>query len=172
MNQRNIQGAEYKAVDGYKGSDYRAMNLALRTATPMDATNFNLCEGMDTASKAATFPEDVVMYRGVKDYKEMKIDNPATMGKTTPGYVDNGFMSASFSKRFAADWASGETHQVMLELKVKAGTKGVHIGQVRGYSDSEQEVVFPRGTFWKVVGFRNEKIGSDNYPILTMETLK
>ena len=133
MNQAKLTPAQKSALADYKGSDYKPMNAALRDGGHMNAGVLRQVVNMDTATHAGTLPSDTVLYRSVADYTTMGVKNPLSDWKPSPGYLDNGFMSASVSKAFASGWSSGSSKHVMFELKAKKGANAVHVGAGEGF---------------------------------------
>lgn len=181
MQQRTLDSEEYGALDHYKGAGYTSINSQMRNPGTVDANVLRMAAALDTATRAGTVPKGTVLFRGVDTFAEagFKGDPKSQVGK---GYIDNGFISTSSSERFAHKWSGGGSDSIVFEIKVTRDVPGVHVDKGRNSSwDSEQEVVLPSSTKFKIVGYRagSGKIGGANSwdstnsakHIVTLETI-
>jgi hypothetical protein len=149
----DIDAHEYPGVDWYTGSGYIQINSTLRNGKSIDdsyvsseagVTMKQAIEQMDEFTQLGTVPEDTLMYRGFG--KDTFPNAMSLKGKTI---TDKGYASASLDEMTAmsaAGYMSPKSwHGYIAEIRVNKGHK---VGMVMS---EEYEIIFPRGTKFKVI---------------------
>jgi NUDIX domain/ADP-ribosyltransferase exoenzyme len=179
MNPGKLPPSERQAISDYKGSGYSGVNSQLRSGKGITAENSTKATNLTKATKRTTVPVNTVLYRGVTNYNEAGLPEgmtPLQFLKSGQMYFDNGFVSATTSKKIAGHWNlggyGGADKHIVFEYKCTKPITGAPIeGTIYDHYDGEQEIVLTRGkVFWKPTGYRKETIDGKNVHVLTMES--
>lgn len=145
---------DYPAVEWYTGTGYVEINGILRNGKSIsddhvyaesNLTMKEAIEQMDEFTQQGTIPEDTLMYRGFRPDTFPSTD--ILKGKTI---IDKGYASASLDEKTALSAAGYNSsnkkwHGCIAEIRVNKGHK---VGMVMS---TEYEIIFPRGTKFKVL---------------------
>ena len=139
---------DVEVVDRYVGNQYSSMNLALRRGHGQDRELKRYLKKeikrMDRAVAKSPLPEDVTVYRGVKDvYRTFDVEDLSQLKGMT--FLDKGFLSTSGDIEVASDF-SWKVKGALFEIKVPKGTHGVIPEAIEGVlTGAEREIVLERG---------------------------
>ena len=167
-----------EAVDYYLDGNGYSLNSSLRKGDALTNEEKLLMKGLDEITGSA-LKKDYTLYRGVpfetifgEENKELlgffyyKMSNPddnspfvmdsynKVMSSLKKSYTDKGFMSTSTDASSAEGF--GGNNNIVLQLKVPKGTKGIDLDANRSvYSTNqyEKEVLLTRGLTYKVGNF-------------------
>lgn len=161
---------ERKAIDGYQGSDYAAINEYLRTGElaldSEDYTNYmrEIIPHLDSATQKWTAPEAGVLWRRNVPVSSLgipvtKLTSSTNFGNDIKGligkeFVDKGFMSTTHHPTFAKKAKYSQMHgDVVLKLHYSPGQKMALPNKVTGSEvfKSEYESILPRNTKFRIV---------------------
>jgi hypothetical protein len=145
-NQREISNKWYgtlstkekAAVEYYTGFGHNTLNKALRVQSDtVDPKVIETARELHNAIDKSSIPNDTVVYRGIKSEAFVKL-------KVGTVFVDHGFTSTSID-RSRASHSGGHVMQISVP-------KGYKAAVINGNSShpSEHEVLFQRGSFYKV----------------------
>lgn len=170
--------AEEEAIIEYV-QDSSPINNALRKNTKyaLEDNKKNIA-GLDSVLDKSVLAEPTTVYRGVRVSGDM-----FNVMSNDGIYHDKGYSSTSSKKSFAADWVSsgnwGNSKAVILEINMPAGFKAHKIDYALGKSngwgienyDSEEEVILPRNTAFKVLSITKDSYAEKYHavvePVLT-----
>lgn len=158
MNTGALSREERRAVDDYTGTDFRVINNHLRGQKlfgKVPKPSHKLLSGktikqtvaeLDSAMAKSVIPEDVILYRGLRDVSFAAGDV----------FVDPAYLSTTLDREIAEkSFAYGEGGKV-LEIEVPAGSRGVYASGVAG--GAEQEVTLPRGSTLHVISVDGNRV--------------
>lgn len=136
---KSLSKGESVAIKEYANYDFVDINKRLRTGRTdllrdKHKTNINL---LTSALDRSTIPEDVVVYRGVRD--SPRVDR-LEVGSVI---VDNAFVSTSLSSSVAKRFSAEAGYSV--EIVVPKGSKGAYRGSLY-----ELELLLQRGSQFSV----------------------
>lgn len=138
--------ADRAAVKNYTGSNYTAINFALRNPdAERDPKTQSIIDGIDAAMAKSTVPEDVIVHRGVgADYVQRlgaDLGNPASM-RSLIGKVatEDSYLSTSTGGKAAFD-----DKPVRLMMRVPKGHHAINAMPISKYPD-ERELLLDRNT--------------------------
>lgn len=137
--------AESDAVKSYTSNMYISINGGLRGKIPVSPKAQESINGLDSLMKRSRLPNDTYVYRGLSG-------DTSKLGSLKVGGVlkDAGFASTT------TDPAHSAVSQGKVVMKVHAapGTRAVPIGSKVSRTGNEAEVLFDRGTSFRIRGKR------------------
>ncbi len=135
--------AEKNAIGSYSGNAYTQINAQLRnpesTAGVFDAK----VQAIDAFLKKSSFPEDAILFRGIKGSFADHLKS--VMAKGTK-FVDYGFISTSALENSAFGGA------LRMKITVKKGQRGAAIYDA-SHHKQEYEVLLPRESMFEVTHY-------------------
>lgn len=137
---------QQQAIGAYKGAGYQSINGSLRNTGKDGLSADHLHEWL----AGAEIPEDCTLYRGIRGSYSTVLRSILDVGAE---FVDRGFMSTTTSKNFAHQWAMTSSEGLLLEIKVKKGTRGAAI---TSGDDGEYEVLMQSHSRLRVLEFNFE----------------
>jgi TP901 family phage tail tape measure protein len=150
--ERQLTESERGALRAYSGSAYKSVNSYLRDGAGGPAAA-RLAGRVASGSGVGRLPGGVSLYRGLSPKGAAALFE----GGPTPGQViaDPGVMSFSLDPTTASQYGTG----AVLRYRTKAADRGAFLGS-RSVSQllSEQEVVLPPGSKFRVVGVSGSSI--------------
>ena len=150
-----VPAASTAAITWYAGNDgYVKINNYLRgITTTADAQTTAATAAIHNAVTTYNNPKTTVVYRGVSA-KGLQIslhNAPLQVGAL---YSDNAFMSTSFDKGVAFDFAKDPSDSYVLQMTIPAGTgHGAYIGPLSKEYGLESEYLVKDHSEFKVTGF-------------------
>ncbi len=131
-----------KAIEHYGADGYKTMNAGLRGDGKLGAADRKAVAALDDyIAGAPPLDEDVVLFRGGS--------LPAGMKKGAE-FTDAGFASVSGDVNVADNFVRGGN--VMIQVRVPAGSRVLPVGAAMGGRDFESEVILGRNTRYRLVG--------------------
>lgn len=168
-----LSQAKIEALDSYTAGGHEDMNKILRGGPPpppkLDREEFERVEietdrVLAAIQKAPGLKEEVTVYRGA-NLKSLGIKNEQSLESLVGKDVfDDGIVSTSFDANLASDFASG--NEVLFEIKVPAGVRGLAVGQLSNFG-SEREFLLGPGGF-RVTGVKDSE---GTTPTLVLERI-
>lgn len=189
-----VTEAPYKNFPGFNMAEEEAIIEYVQDSTPINSAlrkntkyaledNKKIIAGLDSVLDKSVLAESTTVYRGVRVTGDM-FDAMSNHGI----YHDKGFSSTTSKKSIAQDWVSsgnwGDSKAVVLQINMPAGFKAHKIDYAMGKSngwgienyDSEEEVILPRNTAFKVISITKdsyfEKYHAIVEPVLTNHNSK
>ncbi len=157
-----ITEEEQKALDKYQGPGYREMNKALREGDRLGKSNWNAtAKSLDSALKKLPKPKGTV-YRMVS-FKTKEERDAFLKGFEGEGnvYATPQFDSTTF-RPGASVQIPQALYKVHMTIHIEENELGGDIASVISMpNDYEQEVLFPPGTIYHVIGGLSEISQSD-----------
>lgn len=156
----NIQkdSARMKELAGYHGTGFLKINKELRSGQVSQETKEKVTF-LDDVLNSARLPDDMVLFRGVQPYKELKQGDILQ---------EPGFMSTSLSevkaREFGIEGSLGtESHKsaTIFEIHVSKGLNGLFLDSASHIG--EAEVLLSRGLQFKVLDVKVERDDSQPY---------
>lgn len=145
-----LTSEETKALKKYSGSFHRPLNDCLRGIEPCDQETQRITGLLDAAIKKSVVPSSLTLFRGVDDDGARRI---FSIGLRVGLEIrDEGFMSCSTDLATARLFSAGAPPGIVLQIRVPKGGKALDLSPYSRYP-AEQEVVLPRGTALRVIGF-------------------
>jgi hypothetical protein len=139
---------KYTAHDFKKTPAYERINGALRRDSPLKAEDQKVVDALDRVIQANPSQTDAVLYRAIA----READQPP-LPEMKPGdtFSDKGFVSTSTNWTTGSDFQqSGKAEHRMLQIKVPKGTPALAVGKHIKDGPTENEVILPRGSKFKV----------------------
>lgn len=152
-----VPAASTAAITWYAGNDgYVKINNYLRgITTTADAQTTAATAAIHNAVTTYNNPKTTVVYRGVSA-KGLQIslhNAPLQVGAL---YSDNAFMSTSFDKGVAFDFAKDPSDSYVLQMTIPAGTgHGAYIAPLSKEYGLESEYLVKDHSEFKVTGFQH-----------------
>lgn len=142
------------AISHYTGSGYGSMNGALRGGSPLSGQSKELQDYLMTCS----FPEDGVVYRGIKGEYAKHIKSALVKGSI---FQDKGFSSTSAKSDMGFN---SEGTEMRMKIHVKKGAKGAAVHHISSHGMGEAEAIFAAGTRFRVLSIpKDTKSGSSQW---------
>lgn len=142
------RGPEMEALRDYSEEGYTDMNAQLRGGGDGNPE-------IDRVLARSSLQHDVIVYRGVKDGGKVFGDawNPSMGSMVGTEYRDPAYTSTSARLATALHFADDQ-HGVAIRMHAPAGTPAVSMLSMenKGHARSEQEVLFPHGMGFRIVG--------------------
>lgn len=142
------RGPEMEALRNYSQEGYTDMNAQLRTG---GAGNPEI----DRVLARSSLQHDAIVYRGVKDGAKVfgAAWDPSLGSMVGTEYRDPAYTSTSVSLATALHFAHDQ-QGVAIRMHAPAGTPAVSMLSVenRNHARSEQEILFPHGMGFRIVG--------------------
>lgn len=157
---------EYEALAKYgrkNGANSYEINDALRAKRPLSNEERHTVELLDSAINKFQLDEDITVYRALKPKDGMELNFEDIIGKN---FTDNGYMSTSLIKE--RSYAYFEEYEVVLEIKLPAGSKCIYIEWFKGAND-ENELLLGRGTTLSINAMRKEIINGKEKVVYSCE---
>ena len=150
---------EIEAIRAYSDYDWAVkINNSLRTGQPLDADDQKKLETLLFAVEKYTTGQDVVVYRGVNDYKKLFGGELPTEGMQVQW---GGFVSTTINRYIAENYSGQTEDSVVIELLVPKGTHGIMMGTEK-LSDAcrrDKEFLLPHQTKVKVISVEKTSNG-------------
>jgi len=149
---------ENEALEFYKGDGYQDINYNLRDDSQY-VDEEGRVEFMDSALEKTILDYPLVVYRGI-DYEVFESENLA--GSII---ADNAYVSVTLNQAIAEDFAEG----INLEIRLPAGAHAINMERWGWGTSSENELLLPRGTKFRVISdMPSEEDPDDRTIILEM----
>lgn len=151
---RELTAQEQSTIDSYIVDGYSNINLYLngyQFGEPMsggfkspffDGEIANL----DSAISSSRTINDVDVWRGFNMPRDLSRDDFTALLRDGDIINEKGFMSTSFSRDSAVNFAALRSTPLLLKIKVPAGTPALHIHMGMSKVYGEHEVILPRGS--------------------------
>ena len=143
---RKVDNDEDRALQGYAGSGYGALNRMLRN-TPFESVSEvtrDRLATLDNIMEESRTPKDMLLFRKWGYNTSERLRN-LDVGDT---FTDPGFVSTSLAQAPLTKGAGTEFQGSMFFIEAPKGTRAIPVGQV---FMNEAEVLLDRGTTFKVV---------------------
>lgn len=158
---QSLSPAEKAAIEGYAGEHFETVNRMMRTGhAPADHEAYVQAhqvwqEGKKALAKAS-LPEDLVVYRGIRDVHAALGLKP---GKDLVGVTikDKAFLSTSLSAISAASFARGP-EAAILRIVAPKGSRGASVAGLTSFG-SEREILFHPGSKMKITRVSRDEHG-------------
>lgn len=134
---------ERGAISVYSSNGYSSINNQLRNPESSAGTMDGKVKSIDSFLKKSSFPEDAVLYRGVKGSFAAHLKSVMMKGAK---FVDYGFVSTSALENSAF---GGE---LRMKITVKKGQRGAAIWDASNHKQ-EYEVLLPRESMFEVTHY-------------------
>ena len=140
-----------EAIDTYTAGGHAEINKILRGGPPpppeLDDEERELVEVrteriISAIERAPGIPEEITVYRGA-NLKSLGVKGDEWESLVGKELYDEGIISTSFDRQQAADFASG--NEVLLQIRVPAGTKGLALGQISNFPQEREFLLSPGG---------------------------
>lgn len=181
----SLTPTEQRVLKLYATEIYKEMNGILRGTLKDSDLKFGLSrESVEkmagdaaTALSKARTPEDLVGFRGVKDFGAMGF---ASIDDFAPGTMlgEKGFSSVSLNqekaKQFAYSLGDSPARAVLFRINIPKGSTGGYLnaGELAKYDD-ERELLFPPAAEYKVVGHgKPVNQAGEMIPVVILERVK
>jgi hypothetical protein len=143
--EKGLSKDERNSLDHYAGlTGYQIVSGQLRSGQTHTAVPH-----LDSAIAKGELKEGTTLYRGFSGASRFGFKPGA--GAVGHEFRDNGYHSTSMSAHVSSQFATG-SDSALLRIRAPKGTKAAHVGTL-GDKESEHEVLLPRGTGYKVVGY-------------------
>lgn len=149
---------EYQVLSRYGGkigTNSYEINEALRNNKPLSYENKYTVKVLDRVIDKFQLNEDTTVYRALKPKDGMDWKFEDIIGRN---FVDEGYMSTSLTKENS--YAYFKEYDVVLEIKLPAGSKCVYLEWFKGTND-EKELLLGRGTTLSINSMRKEIINGN-----------
>lgn len=169
------------SLTDYVGNGYRGMNEYLRSDGSFAQAYKDRAIALKAAVERSTIPVDIRAWRGVGSIKDMvpgTTDVSKLLGATIE---DKGFMSVATKKQVSENFALGNNRSpppppLMIEVRLRAGQKGLHVGR-HDLRYDETEIILPPGSKFRVVeatpkGFKREGFGQNELDHVVLELIE
>ncbi len=152
MKSLQISDIHKKTISEYTGEKFNQINQYLggqrkQVTDPVKETINELSSFLDSAPKVTA-----TSYRGKKGDRIFEEFKSLKKGDT---YSEKAFMSTTYDKNIADNFANGSYNKVLMTIKGKSGVL------VESYSDArtEKEILFNKGSKYKIESIKSEKQG-------------
>lgn len=141
---------------GRKIGGFNQTQAKIRSGESLTAKEQKIVDGLDAAIASQTLKVDTVVYRGMSGPIADRLAKAAKAGQLKAGtpISDKGYVSTTLSDKIVDSFV-GEGDRVVIRAVAKAGMNAIypngHLGRLA--VQAEREVLFPRGT-----GFRVQKV--------------
>ena len=149
---QRLSKVELAAVEDYQHIGYQEINKQLRQGKVGKART--KIAKLDSALAKMRLPENVMLYRGVRDPDAALLTRLTQVGEV---YSDRGFTSTSLRYDFAKKWASKGTAKERLVLEVYAPKGTPAVSNLNSPHSEEYEVLLPREARFRIIGSRVEQ---------------
>lgn len=172
---RPINGAEQKAIYDYSYQGDEAINTKLRFGKDLDYAilrpaqeparrDANIAH-LDAVMARSSVPTNVTVHRG---FSNPELIRRMSAGTPLEGAVfrDDGFVSTAVSSKSAFN------NEIRTRINVPKGSQGTYIApHVKPAYQDETELLLPRGSHFKISGYRRVDTVFDSYWELDMDYL-
>jgi len=141
---------EKHAVGVYYGAGSGRINGDLRAGRPfIEPSDKEASRLLDQVLDRSSVPDNLVVYRGMYNPTIAKaIDRESAMDLT---FKEKGYTSTSTSKKVATKFTTPDSDSILAEIRLPKGSKG---GLISPDYSSENEILLPKGTEFRVVAYR------------------
>lgn len=152
---KKLKGKTENALKQYSGSIYHSINQALREGDPLDEHSQSVVDGIDAwfDKEESKLKKSAVVFRGLSiPAKQLEaVKQAAAAGKTVTLY-NPGYSSTSLNVGTAHSFSKG----VLMEIHARPGTRVAYMADCCSHYKHELEMLLPRGTAFRVSGYRQE----------------
>ena len=149
-------------------SGYQGINNHLREGKTATKQHRDAIDLMDKAfENAERTKKNFIAYRGIHAAEIWKWHDALQQGKLKAGDVvpaDPGFFATSSQTHTAGGFKGGHfdpTSGVMLRITIPKGSRAISIREGCSTYKSEDEILLPRGTSFRIGSVETESIGKD-----------
>ena len=144
---------EERSLKEYSGPRFRSLNQKLNDKTELTESEKNVISGLDSAFKKSETTEPLVLFRGVRiPPKSYELEYGALGAESS----NSGYYSTTSDINVAQQYSGGKGVGNVLEVHVPKGANALSLVGT-SLNDNESEILLPRDTKTRVVGYR--KIG-------------
>lgn len=164
----NTSKADKQAIGHYIATSSQ-LNGSYRKSQPLPEHALKTRNALDTFIETGPrAPDDILAYRGFSGHSHI-LEQPVGTR-----FLDNGFTSVSLHDSIGYSFSGTgqgqfKNSRVVAEIKIPKGAKMGYISNINGYQHNEAEAVLPRGSQFKIVGSRPDKIQGYNVTIVELE---
>ena len=157
---KNLNYIERRAIDNYCSDNgfppiYEQINSYLRgKSTEIPSYLKDDINAMTEAISQRTLTQSTTVYRALKSSQSIFKGNEnlsvEELNQLFVGqdYIDRGFCSTSISEKGIEEFLSW--NGVILEIEAPAGAQAIFTGEVSRYKEKEQEILFQRGSIFRI----------------------
>ncbi len=133
----------------YQTDFYRPLNRALRGVEQLTTADLLMAEKIDSAIEGSSIRRDMIVYRGFRR---------DVVNELEPGdiFTDKGFSSCSLSETVVRDRFAYGGGTIFLFVARK-GTRAIYLDDLLKFPKPELEILFPRGTSFRVLSKENRR---------------
>ncbi len=165
-----------RIAEAYQDGDDEIINNLLREGRVSNkGEDISKLDAFTNSPKFShTLNQDTVIYRGLRDpakvFGDQIIDNPKSLIGTE--FVDDGFISTSFSETTSNNFASSLRKGARVEIFAEKGTRGGIPAELTGDFSDEYEFLLPRSTKFEIQDVFEETIEGDKKRLVIRSTIK
>jgi hypothetical protein len=157
-----LSDEQSKSFGAFKRSAEPGFNVSLRAETTLTTTQAKTVALLDASIAKARAPQNVAAYRGL----DIPPNDPSlTVGSTI---ADDGFATALLSRRAIENEMGDVGESVVLKMLVERGSRVASLDAVN--ASNQGELIFPRGTQFRIVSITSPKRKSDRH-VITVEII-
>ena len=142
---------EIEAIRAFSNYDWAVkINYSLRTGQPLEESDQKMVDTLLSAFEKYATRQDVVVYRGVDDYRKLFDGKLPHEGMEKQW---DGFVSTTICRCIAEDYSRRTDDSVVIELFVPKGTHGIMMGteKLSSVCKTDKEFLLPHQTKVKVI---------------------
>jgi hypothetical protein len=155
-----ISITKVEAIDAYSAGGHEDINKILRGGPPpppqlddeeAEEVEIRTERIISAIEKAPGIPEEITVYRGA-NLKSLGVKSDQSLESLVGKELfDDGIISTSFDKTQASGFATG--NEVLFEIKVPAGVKGLALAQLSNFPQEREFLLSPGG--FRVAGIKD-----------------